>query len=172
MLFPFPPVEFFGYSTFTLSRACYTRFIQQVEARLSTMITFQANDREQRAFEIACVEQGLEPGWELAVITALEGDHFHIRQVGDRNPFGELVHIRVTGKGNKERRVRISAQLHGFIRGTFTGEQYLFETANGRPYHTNYVSNQIAVITRRALGEPSGHIRYAIRSLLAKLRKV
>lgn len=65
---------------------------------------------------------------------------------------GDVVHIRVTGKGNKERWLKISGELYGFIRDVFRGEQYLFETANGRPYHQNYISNQIAKITRRALG--------------------
>jgi integrase len=64
----------------------------------------------------------------------------------------ERVLIKVTGKGNKERVVRIPRALFDQIRDVFRGELYLFETANGRPYHRSYVSNQIAKVTARAIG--------------------
>ena len=73
-------------------------------------------------------------------------------RVGDCKALGDMVHIRVTGKGNKERYVKVSTELYTQIRRCITGEQYLFETANGKPYHRNYVSNQIATITQRAIG--------------------
>ncbi len=64
----------------------------------------------------------------------------------------DRVLIRVVGKGNKERTVRISREHFDRIRSVFRGELYLFETGNGRAYNRNYVSNQIAKVTRRALG--------------------
>ena len=64
----------------------------------------------------------------------------------------DRVLLRVTGKGNKERTVRIPRALFDEIRTTFRGELYLFETSNGRPYHRSYVSNQIAKVSRRAIG--------------------
>ena len=64
----------------------------------------------------------------------------------------ERVTLRVVGKGNKERTVRIPRALFDDIRKTFRGELYLFETANGREYNRSYVSNQIAKVSKRAIG--------------------
>ena len=69
---------------------------------------------------------------------------------------GETVHITVRGKGNKERVLIIPGTLYDEIRRTFPSEQWLFETAGGKPYATEYVSNQIRKITRRAIGRPLG----------------
>ena len=60
--------------------------------------------------------------------------------------------IRVVGKGNKERTVRIPRELFDEIRATFRGELYLFETANGRAYNRSHVSNTIAKVSKRAIG--------------------
>ena len=64
----------------------------------------------------------------------------------------DRVLLRVTGKGNKERTVRISRRHFDDIRDVFRGEEWLFETANGKPYGRSYVSNTIAKVTRRAIG--------------------
>jgi len=60
--------------------------------------------------------------------------------------------IRITGKGNKERFIRIPRALFDEIREVFSGDYYLFETRNGKHYHRSYVSNQIAKVSKRAIG--------------------
>jgi integrase/recombinase XerD len=75
-------------------------------------------------------------------------------RLGDCKKTGDTVHIRVVGKGNKERWLKISAELYDRIRSVFRGEQYLFETGHGKPYHRTYISNQIAKVTQRAVGRP------------------
>lgn len=64
----------------------------------------------------------------------------------------ERVLLRVTGKGSKERVLRIPRDLFDEIRDVFRGEEWLFETGNGRPYNRTYVSNQVARVTKRAIG--------------------
>lgn len=75
----------------------------------------------------------------------------------DCKPEGKVVAIRLRGKGNKrdaykERTVYITLAMYERIRDTFTGEEYLFETANGKPYNRSYVSNQIGKLTLAVLG--------------------
>ena len=65
---------------------------------------------------------------------------------------GQTVDIRIVGKGNKERHVRITAKLFDRIRETFAGAEYLFETAGGKHYRRSYVSDQIAKLSARAIG--------------------
>lgn len=67
-------------------------------------------------------------------------------EVGER-----AVRIRVNGKGSKERWLRIPRELYNAIRATFTGEEWLFETAGGKAYSRSYVSNQIAKLGRDIL---------------------
>lgn len=64
----------------------------------------------------------------------------------------DRVLLRVVGKGNKERWVRISREQFDEIRAVFRGEEYLFETGKGRPYNRTYVSNTIAKVSKRAIG--------------------
>ena len=64
------------------------------------------------------------------------------------------VEIRIVGKGRKERRGRVPRSLYEEIRDVFRGEEYLFETSNGRPYNRSYISNQVAKLTKRAIGRP------------------
>ena len=71
---------------------------------------------------------------------------------GDWTAEESRVLIRVVGKGRKERVVRISREQFDRIRDVFRGELYLFETANGKAYNRTYVSNQVAKVTKRALG--------------------
>jgi integrase len=59
------------------------------------------------------------------------------------------VRIRIIGKGKKERFIRIQRALYDFIRETFQGTTYLFETSNARSYHTVYVSKQVQTIAAR-----------------------
>ena len=65
---------------------------------------------------------------------------------------GERVHIRIMGKGKKERYVWIPLVLYRRILATFGGTTYLFETSAGKPYSRSYVSNQIAKLGRAILG--------------------
>jgi integrase/recombinase XerD len=70
---------------------------------------------------------------------------------------GSAVKLRLMGKGRKERFVRIPSELFAFIRETFAGSVYLFETSNGKPYGREYVSAQIATIGRRIDRRISAH---------------
>ena len=70
----------------------------------------------------------------------------------DAEQDGEGVNVRVIGKGRKERYLRLPVELFTAIRQTFEGTEYLFETQNGRPYRTQYVSDQIAKLTLHVLG--------------------
>lgn len=55
------------------------------------------------------------------------------------------VSIRIRqGKGNKEREVYMSRALYNRIREVFHGEDYLFETREGTPYHRVNISKAIA----------------------------
>jgi len=73
-------------------------------------------------------------------------------RLGDCKQTGDVVNIRVVGKGNKERWIKVSSHLFDQIRSVFTGEQWLFETGHGKPYNRSYISNQIAKVTQRATG--------------------
>ena len=65
---------------------------------------------------------------------------------------GSTVAVRVRGKGNKEREIKITAGLFDDIRAEFRGEEYLFETSGGKAYRRAYVSEQIAKLTKFAIG--------------------
>ena len=67
------------------------------------------------------------------------------------------VHIRVTGKGRKERVVRISGELYQFILDTFKGLSWLFETAGGKPYSRSYVSTEVKKTGRLVGKDISAH---------------
>ena len=71
--------------------------------------------------------------------------------VGDCEEQGRFYKIRVVGKGNKERHVKIRAELHEQIRETFRGEEYLFEGIQAQQYNKIYVTKQIATLGRKVL---------------------
>lgn len=54
-----------------------------------------------------------------------------------------IVKIRILGKGNKERFVRIRRELFDYCREIFNGKEYLFETSSGSKYCRDYISHQI-----------------------------
>jgi integrase/recombinase XerD len=56
---------------------------------------------------------------------------------------GDVVRLRVVGKGNKERFLRIRATFFDELCATFQGSTYLFETSGGRPFSRTYVSGRI-----------------------------
>lgn len=63
------------------------------------------------------------------------------------------VSIRIRGKGNKERVIRITRDLFDAIRSTFPGSgETLFQTAAARPYRREYVTRQLSRITAAAIG--------------------
>ena len=73
-------------------------------------------------------------------------------RVGDCRREGDIIDIRVVGKGNKERHVILAPSLYEKIRDYYRGEEHLFETQTGRQYQRTYVSDQIHKLGRRVLG--------------------
>lgn len=68
---------------------------------------------------------------------------------------GEIVLVRLTGKGNKEREVRVGRELVLEIRAAYGGEDYLFETGGGKPLRREYVTHCLHRIALKAIGRPS-----------------
>ncbi len=64
---------------------------------------------------------------------------------------GGIALIRITGKGNKEREVRIARRLHEELRDEYTGSVYLFETRGGRPLRREYVTHELRRVAIRAI---------------------
>ncbi len=70
----------------------------------------------------------------------------------------EYIEVRLHGKGSKERKVKVDPRLIQHVRETFRGQEHLFETAGGKPYRREYISNQIKKAGRRVLNrEISAH---------------
>jgi integrase/recombinase XerD len=85
------------------------------------------------------------------------------------------VAARIIGKGNKERVLKLPAELVDRCRETFGGSQWLLETSGGRPYRREYVSNQIKRAGERVLGRHiSAHtLRHSFASLkIARTGKI
>ncbi len=59
--------------------------------------------------------------------------------------------IGVIGKGGKARKVLIPERLFNEIRDTFKGRNYIFETAGGKPYRRQYISDRIKKLGKRHL---------------------
>jgi len=64
---------------------------------------------------------------------------------------GELVAVRILGKGRKERAVLIPRKLYERIRACFAGTTFLFEH-HGRPYSRVATTNRIRTLSERVLG--------------------
>ena len=64
---------------------------------------------------------------------------------------GEYTEIRLHGKGGKERKVKVDSGLIERIQATFEGQVFLFETASGKKYYREYISNQIKKAGKRVL---------------------
>ena len=69
---------------------------------------------------------------------------------------GAVVRLRVVGKGNKERFLRVKAALFDQIRETFKGSTYLFETRTGQAFSRVYVSTRIHRLAENVLGRKLG----------------
>jgi integrase len=75
-------------------------------------------------------------------------------RLSDSQVLGDVVFIRLMGKGSKERYIKISTALFNEINHAMRGVQYLFETATGRQYQRTAVSDQLQKLTTRVLGKP------------------
>ncbi len=69
---------------------------------------------------------------------------------------GKTVHVPVTGKGNKERVLRIRLSLFDAICAEFKGTVFLFETSGGRPFSRVYVSGRVHKLAFEVLGRKLG----------------
>ena len=76
-------------------------------------------------------------------------------RLSDCTEAGEIVLVRLTGKGNKEREVRVGLGLVLEIRAAYGGEEYLFETGGGNPLRREYVTHCLHRIALKAIGRPS-----------------
>ena len=65
----------------------------------------------------------------------------------------DIIFVRIRGKGAKERIVRLRRSLWRRTRAMFGGQRFLLETSRGNRYQRDYVTNQIATISERALGK-------------------
>jgi len=84
---------------------------------------------------------------------------------------GSTVAIRVLGKGNKERHIRIPLELYEDIVREFGGSTYLFETGGGKPYERSYVSDQVAKIGKKVLGRRVSAHKFRHSFVTEKIRK-
>ena len=83
--------------------------------------------------------------------------------------------VRVLGKGEKERRLKVDKRLVERVREAFCGKRYLFETKGGKPYLRQYVSAEIVKAGRRILGRSiSAHtLRHSFATLkIARTGKI
>ena len=62
------------------------------------------------------------------------------------------VHIRLMGKGRKERTVRISRVFYDKLLEYFPGKEFLFEKPDGRKFRREYVSMRLLLDARKVLG--------------------
>ena len=88
-------------------------------------------------------------------------------QLSDIKENGTYAHVRVLGKGEKERWIKVEKSLYAEVRTVFGGQLYLFETQShyrtrkdgtmqgGKPYNRSYVTAQIAKLGKRILGKDS-----------------
>ncbi len=72
-------------------------------------------------------------------------------KLSDCREQNEYIEVRLHGKGDKERKVKVDPRLIGRVRDTFGARKQLFETGGRRPYRREYISNQIKKAGRRVL---------------------
>ena len=65
--------------------------------------------------------------------------------------------ITVMGKGSKERDLFLQTDTFNFIRETFKGNKYLFETSSGKKYYNPYVTTEIKKVGKRINRHLSAH---------------
>lgn len=69
------------------------------------------------------------------------------------------VEVLLHGKGNRQRKAKITLQLYKEIQKTFTSwpeSEYLFSTQKGQPYYREYISREIGRATKRLFGRSLG----------------
>ncbi len=92
--------------------------------------------------------------WQTgARVSELTGLKLSKCKVGEKT-----VDLLLWGKGSKERHIKIQRDLYDFIRDTFRGETYLFETSGGKPYQREYISTQIKKLGKLIGRDISAHI--------------
>jgi integrase len=105
----------------------------------------RARTDRQRAF--------LRTLWDTGMrVSELTGIRLERCEVGEK-----VVKVRIVGKGAKERFIRIQRALYDYVRETFNGSTYLFETQGGKPYQRDYVSLQVKKMGRLIGRKVSAH---------------
>ena len=78
--------------------------------------------------------------------------------------------ITVMGKGSKERDLFLQVDTFNFIRETFKGDKYLFETSSGKKYYNPYVTTEIKKVGKRINRHLSAHnLRHSYGTEMLKL---
>jgi integrase len=62
--------------------------------------------------------------------------------------------IRLTGKGNKERLVKVPVDLYAAIRETFNGKTYLFETRSGHAFNRSNIHKALKLLDSDKVRNP------------------
>lgn len=88
---------------------------------------------------------------ELLMFTGARVSELTGIKLTDCKEQGEYTEIRLHGKGGKERKNKVDSGLIERIQATFKGRMYLFETASGKKYYREYISNQIKKAGQRVL---------------------
>ena len=78
---------------------------------------------------------------------------------------GDRVLISVTGKGNKQRQIRLPGAFYDEIVACYQGAAYLFESASGKQLNRGNISRTIAAVTKRALGAHGLRQSFATRQI-------
>ena len=102
---------------------------------------------------IVAVSQRLGLMIRFLYLTGLRISEMCSVKLADVRESDKYVSVRVIGKGQKERIIKVSRAVVDDIKAFFGGKVYLFETQGGRAYRRQYVSNQIEKAGRRCLGK-------------------
>jgi len=102
--------------------------------------------------------------WESSsrISEALGAEHRNARVSGD------IVYIKIVGKGGKERTIKITEDLYRRINATFAGSRYIFEN-HGHSYNRTTMTTQIRRHAEATIGKKtSAHmIRHARGTLIS-----
>ena len=63
------------------------------------------------------------------------------------------IYFEVIGKGRKKRSTFISMELYARIVSCFNGKTYLFETIQGKPYRSTYITREISRLSGKIIGK-------------------
>lgn len=74
-------------------------------------------------------------------------------KIAECRPEGQMIRVPLLGKGQKIREVRISPELFDEIRAAYKGQNWLFETAGGKPLYRDYAYRRISQGVLRATGK-------------------